>query len=319
MWTGGNGYGDTSLRRYAGPPRCAWATWATPPGPCRRPRPGRRPSSFPYTPSRQSLPWPAARWSGQVRAPPGQGQRQAAAITKLELHSSGPYGEGDAISVGVIFNREITVAGTPQLSIEVGGERRTAAYDTSQSGPHCPVLQLHGAGGRPGQRRGERLPRSIVLPVGASITDSGGSDAELAHSGLAPQPDHTVDGSLQASPPQQQQATNNEPQFSAARDSRSVDENATAGTGVGSPVTATDVDGDALTYALTGSSAFAIGESSGQITVLGALDHETQSGYSLTVTVSDGKDASGIADDRVDDSNAVTVSVVNVEEPGTVP
>ena len=48
------------------------------------------------------------------------------------------------------------------------------------------------------------------------------------------------------------------------------------------------------------------------------VDHERQSSYSLTVTVSDGKDASGNADDGVDDSIVVTVSVVNVDEPGTV-
>ena len=49
------------------------------------------------------------------------------------------------------------------------------------------------------------------------------------------------------------------------------------GANVGGAIAATDADGDTLTYALSGSGAFAIGASTGQITVAGALDHETQS------------------------------------------
>ena len=117
---------------------------------------------------------------------------------------------------------------------------------------------------------------------------------------------------------QQQAASNSEPQFASESDTRSVAENAATGSNVGAPVTATDDDGDALTYALSGSNAFAIGARSGQITAQGALDYETQSSYALTVTVSDGKNASGEADATVDDSIAVTVSVGNVDEAGTV-
>ena len=48
------------------------------------------------------------------------------------------------------------------------------------------------------------------------------------------------------------------------------------------------------------------------------LDHETQASYSLTITVSDGKDASSEADASADDSITVTVSVVNLDEKGRV-
>ena len=142
----------------------------------------------------------------------------------------------------------------------------------------------------------------------------------LSHPALADQAGHKVDGSLEGQPVRQQRAANNEPQFAAERDSRSVGENATAGTGVGGPVTASDADGDALTYALTGSGAFVIDAGSGQISVASGavLDHETQASYSLTITVSDGKNAEGNADASVDDTITVTVSVFNVDEPGVV-
>ncbi|MYE40080.1 MAG: hypothetical protein F4X27_07630, partial [Chloroflexi bacterium] len=121
-------------------------------------------------------------------------------------------------------------------------------------------------------------------------------------------------------PGQQQKAANNQPQFAAESDSRSVDENAAAGTNVGGAIVASDPDGDPLTYALTGSGAFAIDQSTGQISVASGavLDHETQDSHSLTVTVSDGKNASGETDASADDSMTVTVSVVNLDEKGRV-
>ena len=97
-----------------------------------------------------------------------------------------------------------------------------------------------------------------------------------------------------------------------------MDENSPAGTNVGAPVTATDADGDSLTYALSGSDAFAIGADTGQITVVAALNYETKSSYALTVTVSDGKNAAGEADASADDTITVTVNVGNVDEAGTV-
>ena len=252
--------------------------------------------------------------SGQVQGAPEQ---QAAVIIELALRSAGSYGEGDAIAVDAVFSRDVTVAGVPELSIEVGGERRTATYDSARSAPAVLVFSYTVQAGDRDADGVSVYPGRIVLPAGASIRDDQGTDAELAHSGLAPQPGHTVDGSLETSPPQQQQATNNEPQFNGESVARSVEENAATGASVGDAVTATDADGDALTYALTGSNAFGI-DGEGQITVQGALDHETHSSYSLTVTVSDGKNASGEADASVDDTITVTVSIGNVDEAGTV-
>ena len=48
------------------------------------------------------------------------------------------------------------------------------------------------------------------------------------------------------------------------------------------------------------------------------LDHETKDTYSVTWNVSDGKDAAGFSDSSADASVTVTISVNNLDEPGTL-
>ena len=95
-----------------------------------------------------------------------------------------------------------------------------------------------------------------------------------------------------------------------------VAENNAAGAPVGR-VSATDSDGDALTYALdSASDALFDIDSSGNITVTAAnaLDHETKADYTVTVSVHDGKDAAGAADTTVDATHSLTIAVTDVEE-----
>ena len=95
---------------------------------------------------------------------------------------------------------------------------------------------------------------------------------------------------------------------------RSVAENAAARASVGSPVTASDNDGDSITYSLAGDDAslFAIDTRTGQISVAQgtALDFETRSSYSVSARANDGRNGQ--------DTIAVTIAVTNVEEAGTV-
>ena len=74
---------------------------------------------------------------------------------------------------------------------------------------------------------------------------------------------------------------------------REVAENSPGGTHVGAAVAAQGGDGEPLTYAISGDAAFTIDAASGQISVAeGAfLDHERTPSYTVTVSVSDGKDA----------------------------
>ncbi len=101
---------------------------------------------------------------------------------------------------------------------------------------------------------------------------------------------------------------------------RSVDENTRSGQNIGAPVAAEDPERDRLTYTLTGADAnsFTIVQSTGQIRVKDALDFETRSSYRVTVEVHDGKDGTGATSTTIDDTQNVTITVVNLEEPGTV-
>ena len=95
---------------------------------------------------------------------------------------------------------------------------------------------------------------------------------------------------------------------------RSVAENAAARASVGSPVTASDSDGDSIAYSLAGDDAnlFAINTRTGQISVAQgtALDFETRSSYSVRARANDGRGGQ--------DTIAVTIAVTNAEEAGTV-
>ena len=86
-------------------------------------------------------------------------------------------------------------------------------------------------------------------------------------------------------------SVNDAPVFPAETAQRSVSPNARPGANVGRPVTATDVEGDVLTYTLTGPgvTSFEIEEHTGQITLRegAVLDVETQDSYPVTVTAED--------------------------------
>ena len=99
------------------------------------------------------------------------------------------------------------------------------------------------------------------------------------------------------------------PEFEPDSYTFSVAENATTGTSIGS-VTATDEDvDDELSYSIINGNTgdvFDIAETTGAITVAGALDHETIATYTLTVEVDDGRDGT--------DSATVTITVTDVPE-----
>ena len=79
---------------------------------------------------------------------------------------------------------------------------------------------------------------------------------------------------------------------------------------------------DTLTYGLTGTDAvsFDVDDTTGQIKTKADLNHESKETYSVTVTVSDGRDDAGddeqtpVADATID----VTITVTDVDEPGSI-
>ena len=105
---------------------------------------------------------------------------------------------------------------------------------------------------------------------------------------------------------------NEPPEFDSATATRTIAENTTTGVAIGDPVTATDPDaGDTPAYTLGGTDAnfFDIGTSTGQLQTQAALDYETRSGYTVTVTASDGTLTATVD---------VTVTITNIDEAGTV-
>ena len=107
---------------------------------------------------------------------------------------------------------------------------------------------------------------------------------------------------------------NNAPVFADSTADRSVAENTAAGQNVGAVLTATDADGDTLTYTLEGADAASFDivavTGSGRIRTRSGTtyDHEAKSGYSVTVRASDGTDS---------DTIAVAITVTDVTEaPG---
>ena len=100
---------------------------------------------------------------------------------------------------------------------------------------------------------------------------------------------------------------NRAPVFAGSRTTRSVAENTPASVSIGIPVSATDEDGDTLTYSLDGTdaSSFGIVSTSGQLKTRAPLDYETKNSYLVTVTVSDGSLTASIS---------VAITIIDVDE-----
>ena len=106
---------------------------------------------------------------------------------------------------------------------------------------------------------------------------------------------------------------NTAPKFAAAAYTREVAENTATGENIGGPVTATDNEGNALAYSMSGDDAasLTIGRTSGQIRTKDALDYETEPNtYTVTVTAAD---PAGLSD-----TATVTITVTDVDEDPVV-
>ena len=123
------------------------------------------------------------------------------------------------------------------------------------------------------------------------------------------------------------------PAFTDCGDTRSsyqfsVDENAPEGAVV-DVAAAGDADGDSLAYSVSGAGAakfnsvFNLNASTGEITVKSGanIDYESSvKSYSVTVSVTDGEDASGEVETEptIDATTSVSIEVINIDDPGTV-
>ena len=193
---------------------------------------------------------------------------------------------------------------TVNVVSEDGSEGTVAVSRVSVSGKEV-TLELASA-----LEEGQTVTVDYAHKYRRPLQLAGGGDPAPSFDGLAVEV-------RRSRPSQSEVAANRAPTFPAtAPASLEVAENNAAGAAVGT-VSATDPDGDALTYALDSASdaVFDI-DASGNITVTAAnaLDHETTASYAVTVSVHDGKDAAGAPDTTVDATHGLTIAVTDVEE-----
>ena len=115
--------------------------------------------------------------------------------------------------------------------------------------------------------------------------------------------------------------SNSAPTFNSNMATRTLPENSSGGTSVGSAVMATD--SDTLTYSLGGTDvdSFNIDSSNGQIKTRNVATYDfesTKKTYDVTVSVHDGKDTTGNTDTTIDDAITVTINLTNVNEAPSV-
>ena len=100
------------------------------------------------------------------------------------------YAAVEEIQVTVTFSETVEVTGTPQLSLELGGGRRTATYGGG-SGTAALVFAYEVADGE-SDTDGVGVEADSL--TGGTIRDAADNDAVLDHEGLAPDAGHKVDG-----------------------------------------------------------------------------------------------------------------------------
>ena len=108
----------------------------------------------------------------------------------LTSDPGGGYAAGDDIQVTVTFSETVEVTGTPQLTLELGGGRRTATYGGG-SGTAALLFAYEVADGE-SDTDGVGVEADTLL--GGTIRDGSNNNAVLDHDGLAADLGHKVDG-----------------------------------------------------------------------------------------------------------------------------
>ena len=103
----------------------------------------------------------------------------------------GVYGIADNIEVTVTFSEDVTITGGPQLSLDIGGSTKTAAYG-STSGSNV-VFSYKVAEGD-SDTDGIAIPANTLMLNGGTIKDAAENAAGLSHDALPAQTSHKVDG-----------------------------------------------------------------------------------------------------------------------------
>ena len=229
------------------------------------------------------------------------------------------YGPNEWISVTVDFNGDVTIIGIPQVTLKIGDVDRKASYDADRTVVHtfgnqayifteflyeiqtgdqdtdgvsvlADALQLNG--GTINSAAGNAV--NLTIPTGQVITNNGYDKVDVSVSKFT------------------------RPYFiePESRALRTVDENTASDQSIGAAVSAKDLQGDTLTYSISGDDArpFNVDTAAGQIKTKDPQDHEAKSSYVFTMSVHDAKDSYGGASTAIDETITVIIEVADVDE-----
>ncbi len=105
------------------------------------------------------------------------------------------FNTGEPIEITLTFNEAVTVVGVPHIFINIGGTNKQADYE-SGNGTTQLVFSYSPVVGDSDNNGISITTRNIVLPVGATIKDTAGNDATLAHTTVGPDLTKQVDAQL---------------------------------------------------------------------------------------------------------------------------
>ena len=125
----------------------------------------------------------------------------------LDNHVPPPHGDtyqrGERIRVWVGFDRDVTVTGSPQVALAIGGQTRQAAFSGFASATEADWLSFdYIAKATDRDADGVGIPANAIALNGGTIRNAGdgATDADLTHVAVAPDPGRKVDGSLVTRP-----------------------------------------------------------------------------------------------------------------------
>ena len=116
----------------------------------------------------------------------------APSVSSIAITSVGGYAAGETIEVTVTFTKAVAVTGSPQLTLNVGGEDRTAGYESVTG---AAVVFSYTVAVGESDRNGVSIEaNSLSLNVGTIRDSMDNTDAVLNHRALAASGGHRVDG-----------------------------------------------------------------------------------------------------------------------------
>ena len=246
-----------------------------------------------------------------------EGKSYEVQVRAVNAEGDGAWASGSAITDANAVTRDIaenSPAGTNVGAAVTAKSTNTSyTYTHALSGTDASSFNIGSSSGRITVKSGNipdfetKKSYTVTVTVTAAAKSGGGANAQSVDPN-APG-DYVVPVTINVTD------VNEAPEFDEGDSAtRSIAENSAAGTSIGAVVTATDPDTNntnfnTLTYSLTGTDAsdFTIDSSTGQIKTKSALDYEDDNSYSVTVNVTDGKNAGGTADTTIDDTIAVTI------------